>query len=242
MSDRRRKIEAIVFDLDGTLCTYKEGIEGALMETFGAQQAEELPFSAERYRDEFDAEFTRRIDSSRSLRENFREKVFRKLLQESGKEELLGEVKSKVQTYEEVQKRNLILFPDVRPTLKRLRRETNLPLGLLTDGPSWMQWKKIKLLRLKDFFQSIVVSGDHRIRKPNPDIFKLILKELNTEPDKSIYVGNSLKYDIVGAKGVGMTAIRRLDGREEEVEIKPDHEIESLEELPEILSKMRKDN
>lgn len=40
--------------------------------------------------------------------------------------------------------------------------------------------------------------------KPDPRIFEAALSELNVSPDESIYVGDSYKADMVGAKKVGM--------------------------------------
>lgn len=42
------------------------------------------------------------------------------------------------------------------------------------------------------------------ISKPEPGIFEAALAELNVSPSESIYIGDSYKADMVGAKGVGM--------------------------------------
>lgn len=63
----------------------------------------------------------------------------------------------------------LALSPDVIATLKKLRRSCTL--GLITNGTSSSQWEKINSLKLRPYFDCILVSGDLPWEKPNKNIF-----------------------------------------------------------------------
>jgi HAD superfamily hydrolase (TIGR01662 family) len=60
---------------------------------------------------------------------------------------------------------------------------------------------------LNHFFDTIIISGEFGYRKPNPRIFEEALKKLDIKPSKSVFIGDSLKADIYGAKSVGMKTI-----------------------------------
>ncbi|RKU27597.1 hypothetical protein C6497_11045 [Candidatus Poribacteria bacterium] len=58
-----------------------------------------------------------------------------------------------------------------------------------------------KLTPLLDVIIDSTVLG---ISKPEPGIFEAALSELGVSPNESIYIGDSYRADMVGAKGVGM--------------------------------------
>ena len=80
-------------------------------------------------------------------------------------------------------------------------------LGIITNGSSYMQNRKIDGLGIRRFFQSIVVSEDVGIRKPEKEIFLLSCKELGTAAFSTVFVGDSFKIDIMGAVKAGLKAI-----------------------------------
>jgi 2-haloacid dehalogenase len=55
-------------------------------------------------------------------------------------------------------------------------------------------------------FKDIVVSGDEKLLKPEPEIFKLLARRNGIKLKDSIFIDDSLK-NVVGAKAVGMQAI-----------------------------------
>jgi len=77
------------------------------------------------------------------------------------------------------------------------------------------------------------------VGKPDPNLFKLAVHNWGL-PEKSIYVvGDDLDADIMGAHNAGMKSVLVKTGkfREENLkysEIKPDHIINSVADLPNI--------
>ncbi|MCK4933562.1 HAD-IA family hydrolase, partial [Candidatus Bathyarchaeota archaeon] len=78
-------------------------------------------------------------------------------------------------------------------------------------------------------------------RKPSPEIFKEALRRLDMKAEETFFVGDTPLEDIQGAKKVGMKTVfipsqfnTLIDM--EKVETPPDHYIENLRDLSEILS------
>jgi putative hydrolase of the HAD superfamily len=81
----------------------------------------------------------------------------------------------------------------------------------------------------------MICSRDLGVRKPNPRIFRHVLRELGVKPEEAVHVGDNIEADIEGAEGVGITPIwiRSSDSP-------PWHgyAIDSICDLPELLRKI----
>lgn len=110
-------------------------------------------------------------------------------------------------------------------------------LGVLSNGHSDVQYGKLETLGIKDLFNSIVISSEVQLWKPDPAIFTLTCDDLGVKSEESLYVGNSYENDVVGAKSAGLGACwYNPDGQyPSSAEIIPDFEINNLKELLNIL-------
>jgi putative hydrolase of the HAD superfamily len=81
-------------------------------------------------------------------------------------------------------------------------------------------------------FDVIIVSGAVNRRKPHPEIFKKALQELGVTAEETVFVGDTVDADVIGAKAAGMKTIfieRRL---QKDAEIAcPTQTIKSLDQL-----------
>jgi putative hydrolase of the HAD superfamily len=101
--------------------------------------------------------------------------------------------------------KNVRLFPHVPETLAALKRE-GLKLGLLSDFPTE---RKLMLLGLSEIWDAALCSEEIGRLKPDPKPFMALAKELGTTPGRMLYVGNSRRYDAIGAAHAGMkTALK----------------------------------
>ena len=57
------------------------------------------------------------------------------------------------------------------------------------------------------YFTLMICSRDLAVRKPNPEIFRIVLKELGVEPSEAVHVGDSVEADMQGAELSGITGI-----------------------------------
>jgi putative hydrolase of the HAD superfamily len=77
---------------------------------------------------------------------------------------------------------------------------------MITNGAPDVQRLKVEGANLKGHFESIVISGDVGIGKPERGIFDHALQTMAAAPEESLMVGNSFERDVAGALGAGMRA------------------------------------
>lgn len=61
-----------------------------------------------------------------------------------------------------------------------------------------------------------VFSVEHRVRKPNPEIFRVALRALELEPEDCRFVGDRVREDVRGPRAVGMRAVLTHEFRQED--------------------------
>lgn len=93
------------------------------------------------------------------------------------------------------------LFPNTIEVLEYLR--PRYKLHIITNGFQEIQDKKLRNARIDGYFEQVINSEMAGVKKPNPMIFELALKNANTIAEKSLMIGDSLEADILGAKAVG---------------------------------------
>jgi len=96
-------------------------------------------------------------------------------------------------------------FDDTLSTLKDLDNR-GLILGLISNVVQDMEPTYTEL-GLQPYLDFKVTSAEVGCDKPNPEIFQAALKKAQVKPDEVIYIGDQYDLDIVGARGVGMTAL-----------------------------------
>ena len=184
-------ISSVVFDLDGTLYPFWQSISGALplilrhrkiFRAFGRarQQLREEPYNAHLTE--------RQVQIVAS--------VLNVEIEEAAT--LISRI-----IYDEWPKtfHNLNLFQGVRELILSLRRN-RFKLGLLSDSPFVIP--KLISLNLSDVWDEILTADMVGSLKPNSKPFLDISHKIGIKPNDILYVGNSYKYDIVGANNVGM--------------------------------------
>ena len=92
------------------------------------------------------------------------------------------------------------LYANVKNCLSKLKT-AGLKLGLLSDFPPET---KIRHLGIESYWDAVLCSETCGALKPDPVSFLKLAEALDTDPSKIMYVGNSIKYDLIGAKRAGM--------------------------------------
>ncbi len=226
-------IQTIIFDLDGTLCEYTVTIEEAMRRSLLQCNVDhdllgDLGRSAARY-----AEIWREEEAKQRRATTIHKQAWIKLLQERGEVDQQRALRL-AECYFNVRIASLRMFDGARELLKRLRRRFRL--GLITNGPSDMQWAKIDMLKIESLFDEIIVAGDIGIYKPDERIFASMLQRLDASAQHALYIGDSLEMDVAGAKQAGLhTGWINRDGKPAAVELFPDFELRGPAELWETL-------
>ncbi len=110
-------------------------------------------------------------------------------------------------------------------------------LAIVTNGLKDVQNKRIGKSIISKYFQSIVISEEVNVSKPDPGIFEYALKNMvYSNRSKVLMVGDSLTSDIQGGKNFGIdTCWYNPKGIENKSEVIPTYEINSLMKLKEVL-------
>jgi putative hydrolase of the HAD superfamily len=122
-----------------------------------------------------------------------------------------------------------VLFPDAAQTLSCLRT-SGLKLGVITNGSIGMQSRKLQCLALAPMFDTILISDAEGISKPDSRVFHRALERLDISPARSVFVGDHPEVDVAGARAAGMQAIWRRDPNVSRI-VEADGVIEELGDL-----------
>jgi putative hydrolase of the HAD superfamily len=93
-------------------------------------------------------------------------------------------------------------FPHVERALEQLRN-AGLRLGVMSDYPVE---RKLEYLGLQLGWKTSFCSEETGYLKPHPSPFRRLAADLGVEPARILYVGDSPLYDIEGAVAAGMRA------------------------------------
>jgi HAD superfamily hydrolase (TIGR01493 family) len=120
-------------------------------------------------------------------------------------------------------------FQDVQPFLHSLGHK--YPVCLSTDADFDM------LENISDIypFNNRFISEELQAYKPNPRFFKHLLNHYKVKPENILHIGDS-KYDIIAPKGLGIqTCWLNRNNNQWDHAVKPDFEVKSLLEIPDLL-------
>src|ERR1700728_1303010 len=134
-----------------------------------------------------------------------------------------------------ISRRRLGLYPYVREVLDVLR--DRYPLAIVTDAQSTYARGELHKVGLLDYFDPIVVSGDHGYRKPDRRLFQFALDGMAVAAENALYVGNDMYRDIFGAREAGLKSVMfdSDQGSKTYLDCVPDYTITDLRDLLSIL-------
>jgi len=102
--------------------------------------------------------------------------------------------------------RNLVLSADTLETLKALR-DRGKTLGIITNGPAYWQSAKVDSLGIREYFKTVVISGEEGVQKPDPVIFERAVARCGVAVHEAMYVGDHPDADIRGALSAGLVPV-----------------------------------
>jgi len=134
-----------------------------------------------------------------------------------------------------ISRRRLGLYPHVREVLDVLRERYRL--ALVTDAQSAYTRGELHKVGLLDYFDPIVISGDHGYRKPDRRLFQFAQDGMGVAAENALYVGNDMHRDIFGAREAGMPTVmfESGQGKSAYLDCVPDYRITDFRDLLKIL-------
>lgn len=123
-------------------------------------------------------------------------------------------------------------------------KEQGYKLGLLSNTMFTGIAHREDLTRfgLVEYFDAMVFSADVGKWKPNAEPFLHVLEDLRVNPGAAVYVGDDPASDVVGGRRAGMRTIhfKSSDRFASPDGVKPHAEIDSLAELPLLLAQWKR--
>jgi putative hydrolase of the HAD superfamily len=188
-------IEAVLFDLDGTLLDRRRSFE-----RFVRDQWVRLAHILQGVDQEYYVQtlIERDGDGYAPRRELFTGRIAQLELSSDLAEMLLTDYRAGFP-------RACVLFPDAAQTLAALRA-AGRKLGLVTNGSVRMQTSKLQCLALSSAFDAIIISDAEGVPKPDPKIFHRALARLGVDPARAVFVGDHPDVDVAGARALRVCA------------------------------------
>lgn len=215
-------VEALLFDLDDTICEYCRPGSEILVLAFDDVGVDPL-FTAEDYYDIFDDY----VEDSEDVVE-IRERCFAALAEERDYDPSVG--RAVAAAYEaERDQTNVQWLPGAREALDTLGER--YAVAAVTNGDPDMQSRKLAGLGIEDHFETIVYAGYETAAKPDPEPFERALDALCVGPERAVKIGNSLSCDVTGAHNTGVRSVWLDHDGVENPDPEPHHRIEAMDEL-----------
>jgi 2-haloalkanoic acid dehalogenase type II len=245
-----RPFDLLIFDLGSTLIYF----DGEWPKVFARANAELLRHlnaaALDLPSEDFLREFSARLESYYAERDTeFVEYttayVLRTLLGEWGYPDFPEEqLRPALQAMYAVSQSHWHPEEDAHPTLSALRQQ-GYRLALISNASDDADVQTlVDKAGIRPFFEMILTSAAAGIRKPNPQIFQIVLEKLGVAADRAAMIGDTLGADILGAQNAGLFSIwitRRADAAGNRAHtglVHPDAVSDTLAELPLLLSQL----
>ena len=191
----KKEIKAIIFDVGGVLALGEYiFVDNKQRNSVHLDVAKDLKISLDQWFDAIDTNYTKALEGT--ISEEKSSKVIAKNVKTTVKK--LEKITTKA--YKKNFKQNKQLFKKAFELKKQ-----GYKIAVLSD-----QWHLSKEALMPDKlykrFDKVVVSCDVGVRKPNPKIYKLILKKLKLPAKQTLFIDNQ-EWNIKPAKKLGMKTI-----------------------------------
>ncbi|MEC7935169.1 MAG: HAD-IIIA family hydrolase [Candidatus Neomarinimicrobiota bacterium] len=191
-------IKAVIFDLDNTLLDFMKMKEYAVKAAIAGMIEAGLDIDNEKSYNTIVSIYEKEGWENQQVFNYFLDKT-------------VGEVNNKylaaaIVAYRRAREANLLLYPNVNHTLVELMK-MGIKLAVVSDAPSREAWMRIYYLNLHHHFDIVLTFDDTNARKPSPIPFQMALKELNTDPNETLMVGDWPERDVAGANNLGIRTI-----------------------------------
>lgn len=194
-------IQAVFFDIDDTLVQHTAAMQAATVALHG-RLAADVPFEAfhARWKAAHARHYPRFLHGEKSYSESARDRV-RDAIDPAITDAAADEI---FVTYLSEYEGGWALYDDVIPCLDKLR---HVPLGVISNGRTIEQKRKLKTLGVADRFSCVCVSEDLGIAKPAAEVFLHACRELRVAPRDALYVGDQYELDACAASEAGLRSV-----------------------------------
>lgn len=218
-------IEAVLFDIDGTLLDHNSASSAALdaaveRELPGIDAAGRAAAAAEWRRLE-ELHYSQYLSGELSLAEMRRRRAGGLLEALDRPSRAPADLDAWFDDYLRGYRDSWALFDDVEPALEAVDGNA---LGVITNAEAKLQRAKLAAFGLDRRLPALVASSEVGVAKPLPGIFAAACRLVGLPPGRIAYVGDRLETDARGARDAGMLGIW----------LNRDTEVPGVEDVPTI--------
>lgn len=194
-------VEAIIFDLGGVIINLDYSLTVEAFRNLGAKNID-LLYSQENQIAIFDAYETGQISS-----QHFINKVKNFLPSEVSPNQIVAAWNAMILDFP-VEKLALLEELSSQYKLFLLSNTNDLHIQKVDQ-----KLKKVSTKRLSEYFQTIYLSHEIRMRKPNAEIFEFVCQKENLSPERTLFIDDTLQH-IHGAQSIGLQTHHLIDSNQ----------------------------
>jgi len=189
-------IRAVIFDMFETLVTL---FESPLY--MAKQISDDIGIAECKFREIWDTSNDDRTLGKRTLEDVIEEvlKVNNCYSEELFQRVITKRKVSRVECFEHI-------HPEIIPLFKALK-EDGLKIGLITNCFS-EEMEVIKDSVFFDYFDSVCMSCEIGVKKPDVEIFQRCMRELAVKPEECLYIGDGGSFELETAQALGMHSLQ----------------------------------
>lgn len=229
-------IKALIFDIDNTLYDYDAAHQAGL-QALAEDAGRTLGLSAQRFAALYQEAYRMQQErvGTRSAA------IHNRLIRCQIMLEQIGEPISRAPQMSEIYwsafLAHMRLTPGVEECLSFLK-EAGFTVGIGTNMTADYQYEKLERLGLLRHVDFMVTSEEAGAEKPDARLFALCAEKAGCSAGECVFVGDSLRHDVLGAKEAGLYPVWLCpDPRQTEAPPGAGR-IRSLEELPDLLQSL----
>lgn len=220
-------IEAVIFDLDGTLMDRTKSLKAFLDDQY--ERYHEYLMDVQR--DDYIHYFLE-YDQQGYVK---KDKVYRQLFDTLNINYLKPD--DLLKDFNLMYPRFSFSYDDTLDTLRRLQAR-GYKLGIITNGNVEHQSYIIDALGFETLMTNIVISEQVGFRKPDPEIFRLMMESLNEQPENCMFVGDHPDNDVRASHNLGMISVYKDNGMfDAPDDVVMNYRITELSQILDILDK-----
>lgn len=197
------RFKQIIFDVDDTLIDFAATENYALHRLFAAHHWPLTANTAKEYH-AYNEGMWRKLEQGAISYQELSDNLFSKFLGE--RLDLNVDGRSVMAEYRSYFGQTHHLLPGVRDSLKFARRQ-GYQLAIISNGEQYMQTHRLALAGIENDFALIVTSQEAGYAKPNGAIFDYFFAQSSFSKDETIFFGDGLRSDILGAENYGMASV-----------------------------------
>jgi len=132
-------------------------------------------------------------------------------------------------------------FPGTREALDRLKVD-GMRMAVVTSKRTEVAARGLSRFNLDSYFEVLIGSNDTDKHKPNPEPLLLAAERMSISVEQTIYLGDS-PYDMEAARAAGSVAVAALWGmfsRERLIAADAQMELTQIEELPNLIRNLNR--